>query len=393
MNESFSFARIPRIIFGAGKFDAIPKIVSDFGPTALLVTGARSYRYSGKWEKLLEVFKRNAVSYFHVCVEGEPSPGFVDKTVAQHRDKNVDVVLAWGGGSVVDAGKAISAMLLQDGSVLDYLEGVGTGVEHSGQKVPFIAVPTTSGTGSEATKNAVLSHVGPDGFKKSLRHDNFVPDVVVLDPELMLSCPPDITAACGMDAFTQLLESYVSAKASPLTDVLAFSGLEDVGRCLVPACTDRANDVGVRGGMAYAALMSGVTLANAGLGVVHGLASPIGGYFDIPHGVVCGTLIGAATAVTIGKLLETHDTEHPALRKYARVGALLCNTSGEDVAKTCASLIEKIDEWTETLKIPRLGEYEIGESDFGKIITGTGSKNNPIALDPDEIREVLRRRL
>jgi alcohol dehydrogenase class IV len=284
-------------------------------------------------------------------------------------------------------------MLPLGGSVLDYLEGVGTGAVHSGEKVPFVAIPTTSGTGSEATKNAVLSRIGPDGFKKSLRHDNFVPDVVVLDPQLMLSCPPNITAACGMDAFTQLLESYVSTNASPMTDTLAFSGLEGIGRCLVPACTDGANDVEVRGGMAYAALMSGITLANAGLGVVHGLASPMGGCFDIPHGVVCGTLIGAATSTTIAKLMEKYDEKHPALRKYARVGALLCGAEEGDVSKGCELLMGKIDEWTEMLGIPRLGAYGIQESDFDKIIAGTGSKNNPVMLEPDEIREILQDRL
>jgi alcohol dehydrogenase class IV len=383
---------MPRILFGAGTFDELQRLVRDFGTTVLLVTGSKSYRSSEKWERLLGALK-DSVSYFHVRVEGEPSPTLVDRVVEEFSDKNIDVVVAWGGGSVIDGGKAISAMLTQDGSVLDYLEGVGTGAVHSGEKVPFIAVPTTSGTGSEATKNAVLSQIGSDGFKKSLRHDNFVPDIVVLDPRLMLSCPPGVTAACGMDAFTQLLESYVATKASPLTDALALSGLECIARCLVPACTDGANDVDIRGGMAYAALMSGITLANAGLGVVHGLASPIGGYFDIPHGVVCGTLIGEATAATVEKLMQQHGPKHSALRKYARVGAILAGRDEDDVAKDCELLLRKVEEWTETLKIPRLGKYGIQEEDFEKIVAGTGNKNNPVPLEPEEIMEILKKRL
>jgi alcohol dehydrogenase class IV len=269
---------------------------------------------------------------------------------------------------------------------------VGT-AQHNGEKIPLIAVPTTSGTGSEATKNAVLSRTGDDGFKKSLRHDNFVPDVVVLDPKLTVSCPAHITAACGMDAFTQLLESYVSTDASPMTDALAFSGLEHVARFLVPASTDRAKDLDVRGGMAYAALMSGITLANAGLGVVHGVASPIGGFFNIPHGVVCGTLIGEATSATIRKLVQEHGSTHPALRKYSRVGVLLCGAAEEDTQRGCESLVSKVNEWTEILNIPRLGDYGVRESDLDRIIAGSGNKNNPVQLGPKEIREILRRRL
>ena len=193
-------------------------------------------------------------------------------------DRGIDVVLSTGGGSVIDAGKAVSAMLRVEGSVAEYLEDVGTR-KHPGTKVPFVAVPTTAGTGCEATRNAVLSRVGPDGFKKSLRHDNFLPDAAVVDPVLTLSCPPDITAACGLDALTQLLESFVSTKASVLTDVLALSGLEHIGNSLVPACTNSGQDIDMRANLSYAALMSGITLTSAGLGTVHGFASSIGGLF------------------------------------------------------------------------------------------------------------------
>lgn len=165
-------------------------------------------------------------------------------------------------------------------------------------------MPTTSGTGSEVTKNAVISEVGPQGYKKSLRHDNLVPDAVIVDGELLVSCPRDVTVACGMDAFTQLTEPYLSPDCSPVTQALAWSGLEAIKDSLLPACGAGANDVSVRENMAYASLLSGVALANDGLGIVHGLASPIGGYFPVPHGVVCATLMGAAARANLKALRE-----------------------------------------------------------------------------------------
>jgi len=393
MIQAFNFAKIPKILFGAGTFNEVPDILRQLGRTVLIVTGASSHKEGGRWEKLTSALEKASVRHFHFIVKGEPSPELVDGAVAEFKGDGIDAVLSWGGGSVVDAGKAISAMLPQDGSVFDYLEGVGTDKAHNGVKVPFIAVPTTSGTGSEATKNAVLSRIGPGGFKKSLRHDNLVPDIAVLDPELVLSCPPGVTAACGMDAFTQLLESYVSTGASPMTDALAFSGLERVKSGLVRVCADGAGDLGARQDMAYAALISGITLANAGLGLVHGLASPIGGAFEIPHGVVCGALMGLATEATIGKLKALHGPDHPALRKFSRVGAMLRGVEGADVPAGCEMLVETIREWTRTLKIPRLGEYGITESDLDGIVSGAGNKNNPVPLEPEEIRAVLQQSL
>jgi alcohol dehydrogenase len=241
----------------------------------------------------------------------------------------------------------------------------------------------------------VLSRVGPQGFKKSIRHDRFVPDVAVIDPELMLSCPPELSVACGMDAFTQLLESYVSTEASPFTDALACSGLSFLKDSLVPVCTTGPEDIEKRAAMAYASLMSGITLANAGLGVVHGLASPIGGLFSIPHGVVCGTLVGAEIRVNIEKLRGRDQENRPALKKYAAIGALLSGRPfrEEEIHSCCDLLIEKIDEWTETLAIPRLGQYGIRASDLDRIAQSAGNKNNPVALSEEEIRILLSMRL
>ena len=175
--------------------------------------------------------------------------------------------MAVGGGSSIDMGKAVSALLPHNNSILDHLEGVGRGIPHSGVKVPYIAIPTTSGTGGEVTKNAVISQVGPEGYKKSLRHDNLIPDAVIVDSTLLTSCPPQVTATCGLDALTQLLEPYLSPTASPLTDAIAFSGLQHIIPNLLPACGEGAGDVAVREAMAYGSLCSGIALANAGLGI------------------------------------------------------------------------------------------------------------------------------
>ena len=228
------------------------------------------------------------------------SPGLIDSVVRESSDKKYDLVVAIGGGSVIDAGKAISAMMYKTDSLTDFLEVVGH-KEHPGTKLPFIAVPTTSGTGSEATKNSVISEVGKEGFKRSLRHDNIVPDIALVDPELTLSCSPEITAASGMDCFTQLTEAYISDKSNQYTDALAIEGLRSVKASLVKSYID-GGDIEARTGMSFAALTSGICLANAGLGVVHGFASSVGGMYNIPHGLVCGTLMAVSNKINVREL-------------------------------------------------------------------------------------------
>ncbi|MFH1724397.1 MAG: iron-containing alcohol dehydrogenase [Elusimicrobiota bacterium] len=388
----FAFARTPKIVFGPGKLRELGQMAEGFGKTALILTGARSFTASGRWDALGEDFSRRGVAHYRVTVEGEPSPESVDAVVADFKGKDPDVVIGIGGGSVMDAGKAVAAMLRHEGPVVDYLEGVGTKTP-TGAKVPFIAVPTTCGTGSEATKNAVLSEVGTGGFKKSLRHDNFVPDVALIDPELALSCPRDVSAACGMDAFTQLLEPYVSTKSNPLTDAVALSGLDLLRDNLLPSCTTGADDVDVRAAMAYAGLMSGIALANAGLGIVHGLAAPLGGFFDIPHGVICGTLTGPAIEVNIAALKRQGNAGEPGLFKYATAGALLTGEDSSDRDGCLAALVAKAREWTRALKIPPLSDYGVKAADVNIIVAGAGNKNNPVALSADEIKALLMSRI
>lgn len=386
----FKLARTPEILFGAGRFRELPGLVRRYGKTALVVTGAASFASSGRRAALHGLLREGAIDFAEEAVAGEPTPELVDGVVARHRVPGPTVVLAIGGGSVIDAGKAVAAMLTVEDGVVNYLEGVGDR-EHPGSKVPFIAVPTTAGTGSEATKNAVLSRSGPAGFKKSLRHDNFVPDIALVDPELTAGTPPEISAACGMDAFTQLLESFVSTKATPPTDALAASGMAAMAPNMTAACLEDAAEA--RAALAYGALLSGITLANAGLGVVHGLAGAVGGLFPVPHGIACGTLLAEATARTIALLRASGPEGKPGLEKYAAAGRLFAGQGSADMASGCGLLVEKLFAWNEALAMPRLGKYGITEQDVPAIVAVADNKNNPAVFDAAGLAALLRSRL
>ena len=231
MVKPFQFARLPRILFREGILSELPDQVMVFGRKAVLVTGKSSFMGSSYAVRLLSDFADKGIGVQHVTIRGEPSPADIDSAVDSLKSEAIDLVVGIGGGSVLDAGKAVSAMMYKYESVKRFLEGVGD-MDHPGTRLPYIAIPTTSGTGSEATKNAVISETGKNGFKKSLRHDNFVPDLAMIDPELTFDCPPDITAASGMDCFTQLTEAYLSDKSVGFTDALAMEGLKAVKNSL-----------------------------------------------------------------------------------------------------------------------------------------------------------------
>ena len=354
-----------------------------------MVTGARSFRATSHWPVLLDDLRNRGAVVEMLSIAGEPSPHEVDEAVQTYRPFNINVVVAIGGGSVLDAAKAIAGLLPHGNSVMDYLEGVGRGLTYHGPSVPFIAVPTTAGTGSEATKNAVLSVHGAEGFKKSFRHDDLIASIAVIDPSLLKSCPPELIAANGMDAFTQLLESYVSSRANPFTDALALSGMRAVRDGLFSAWQggDDAEADRARACMAYGSLLSGITLAQVGLGSVHGLASPLGAYFPIAHGVVCGTLVATATQINIRALTE-RASDNPALEKYAQVAALL-----SEEAAPSKPLWEILQAWTDRLGIARLGAYGVRETDVGKIVAnarGGSMQTNPIVLTDEEIAGIVR---
>ncbi len=393
ITKPFRHLRMPQLIFGPDTLGSLHKhpLIRQ-AQVILLVTGSSSFCTTERYAKLKLSLSDRQRTIHEASVPGEPSPELIDSLCARFRDQYIGAVVAIGGGSALDTGKALSAMLPIQDSVTRYLEGVGTDI-HPGYKIPFIAVPTTSGTGSEASANAVISQVGPKGYKRSLRHENFVPDVALLDPTLTLTCSPEITAAAGLDALTQLMEGYVSTKATPLTDALALDGIRAIGESLIPACTTEGNNLGHRGNLAYGAYLSGVVLANAGLGLVHGFASPIGGLYGIPHGMVCGTLQGECLRVNIQLLKAAGPEGIEGLRRYAAISSVLTGSYPDDPIASCDKLLTLITDWIETLNIPRLGAFGIIESDLDAVVVHTDFKNNPVAVKPEQMMEILKNRL
>lgn len=391
----FSSPRLPRIEFGSGSFYSLPDIITDFGSSILIVTGAKSFCSTEKWQFLMRELNERGVIWEHCVVNNEPSPKLIDETVKAFADYSIELVVGIGGGSALDAAKAIAGLLKVQRSVMDYLEGVGPELNYEGPAVPFVAVPTTAGTGSEATKNAVLSLQGENGFKKSFRDDMLVAEYAIVDPDLLESCPPSVIAANGMDALTQLIESYVSVRSNVFSDALTISGLRAARDGLLPLFKQRGQSDEAREKMAYAALISGISLAQVGLGSVHGLASPLGAFFPIPHGVVCGTLVAAATEVNYKAMLD-READNVALDKYARVAEVLCEKRIRDKTQAREELLVLLKSWTEELQLPRLSHYGIEEKHLDMIVAnsrGSSMKTNPIVLTDDEIRSILLERL
>ncbi len=392
MNFSpFSIARLPRIEFGSGTLKKLPDIVAGYGKQLLIITGMRSFAESAAGAALFDALRQRGVTWEQVKVPGEPSPEFVDQTVAALRGTHFDAVAGIGGGSALDAAKAIAGLLQPGNSVMEHLEGVGPELPYRGPATPFIAVPTTAGTGSEATKNAVLS--SPKGFKKSFRDDQLVAEWAVVDPDLLATCPPALIAADGFDAFTQLLESFVSTRSNPLTDALARSGIMAARDAL--SSLYHAQSAEAREKMAYASLLSGICLAQTGLGSVHGLASPIGAFFPIPHGVVCGTLVASATEANIAAL-EAREPDSPALPKYAEIGRRFAMQKGLDGTEARRFLVDCLRRWEVELNLPRLSNYGISADDFPRIVAesrGSSMKTNPVVLTDAELTAILVQRL
>lgn len=391
MVKSFNFSSIPKICFGLGKINNLEKELAVFGKSILVISGTDYFDQLEKKYTIVEKLLNSGFRVYKYLIAGEPSPELIDDIVAEYKPENIDVVVGIGGGSAIDTGKAVSAMLLAEGSVKDYLEGVGT-LKHNGVKIPYIAIPTTSGTGSETTKNAVISEVGEKGFKKSLRHDNFVPNIAIVDPELTISCPKEVTAASGMDAFSQLLESFLSLNSSSFTEILSLDGLKAIKASLLSSCLENKKNIDAKVGMSYAAMVSGITLANAGLGTVHGFASSIGGYFNIPHGVVCGSLMAVTNKLTIQRLLGK-DKNNKALDKYLTVSKIFVDEKFDKSEKYLHKFIEKLEVYTDLLNIPKLGKFGVQTADIPKIVEATENKANPYQLTNEDLEIILNQRI
>ncbi|MGD0018582.1 MAG: iron-containing alcohol dehydrogenase [Candidatus Limnocylindrales bacterium] len=404
--DYFSTLRLPEIVSGPGTVAELPAAIRRFGRRALVVVRQPGFTRSEDWARIEASLSAAGVEFEVEGVAGEPSPALVDEIVARVRGRGqargpVEVVVGIGGGSVLDTAKAVAGLLIPGDSVMDHLEGIGPGLPYHGPAVPFVAVPTTAGTGSEATKNAVLSVRGAGGFKRSFRDEALIARVAILDPELLRSCPPELIAANGMDALTQLLESYLSTRANPVSDALALRGLAAARDGLlawhemaVAGLGEAAASDGARAAMASAALCSGICLAQTGLGAVHGVASPLGALFPIPHGVACGATLAAATRVNVAAL-EQREPGNVALVRYAELGRLLTGSDAvalPDERTARAALVNLLEDWRACLAVPRLSAFGIAAADIPAIVAdsrGSSMKTNPIVLTDDEIGAIL----
>lgn len=394
----FVFNSNKKIIFRPASISSLADEAGYYGKNIALITGGSSLKKSGKLEEITTDLKKHGFEVHNFSIDSEPSPENVDEIVKKLRDRGIKVVASVGGGSVIDTGKAVSAMLASDGSVCDYLEGIGNR-KPTGVKLPFIAVPTTAGTGSEATNNAVLSRVGPGGFKKSLRHTNYIPDTAIIDPELYMSCPPKVAASSGMDALSQLVEAYVSTKSHFYSDLRVIGAIEALLEALPIVAADKSDDdycdsvcADAWAKMAYASFISGTAIANCGLSIIHGIAGPVGGFFESPHGAVCGTLLAEGMKQTVLKL-ENEDPDSPALLKFAKLGHIAARSEDLLPREARVRFIQTLESLTETLDIPRLSAYGITENDLSKIADKSSYRNNPVPLTNEEIISILRERL
>jgi alcohol dehydrogenase class IV len=387
----FDFGTAGRILFGEGTVAELPGIAKGFGDRVMLVTGARPERYDAVVSSLRETGLH--VSTF--SVPGEPTTQVIEVGVDVVRSTRSEVVVALGGGSVLDAAKAIAIMAAHERPLLDFLEVIGGGATLTRPGLPCITVPTTSGTGAEVTRNAVLQSV-EHRVKVSLRSSLMMPRVALVDPELTHSAPPNLTAATGMDALTQLIEAYVSARANPFTDALCVEGIRRAARSLARAYRD-GSDRAARADMAVASLFSGIALANAGLGAVHGIAGPMGGRSGIPHGTICAMLLPRVMKVNLRALRE-RDPKNPAIERYRHIAEIVLGVEA-DREGACASRpsaeegIEWVHALQRTLAIPELRSFNISKEDLDLILEGaqraSSMKANPIVLEEKELTEIV----
>jgi len=379
----FEFATAARIVFGRGSLRELGAIAAGFGTRAIVVAGGPAALAAGAVELLAA---QGVAGTVHVA-RGEPTLDGVRAGVAAARAVGADLVVAIGGGSVIDCGKAIAALVANGGDPLDYLEVVGQGRPIALPSLACIAVPTTAGTGSEVTRNAVIASPA-HRVKASLRSPHLLPRVALVDPELTVGVPPAVTAATGMDALTQLIEPLVSARANPLTDALCREALRRGAGALERACRD-GSDVAAREALSFAALCGGLALANSGLGAVHGFAAPIGGMFEAPHGAVCARLLGPVIDANL-RALRQRDPDNPARQRYDEVARIVTGRAdavGDDAAQWARSIARE-------LGIPPLSAYGLGEGAVMDVVAAaqkaSSMQANPVRLTADELGAVLR---
>lgn len=383
---NFEFATAGRILFGPGTLQEVAPLAGQWGDRALVTVG----RSLGRAGPLLDRLKPKGISAFPFHVTGEPTIERVQSGLRTARENGCDMVIGLGGGSVIDTGKAIAALLANEGDLQDYLEVIGKGLPLSRPSVPFIAIPTTAGSGAEATRNAVLASA-EHRVKVSLRSPHMLPRLAVIDPELTRSLPPSLTAATGLDALTQLIEPYVCNGPNPLTDALCREGIRRVSASLRRACRS-GDDLEARTDMSLAALLGGIALANAKLGAVHGFAGPLGGMLQAPHGAICAKLLPLVMEANL-RALEERSPGSPVPARYSEVARLL---TGRDTA-SAAEGVSWLKILCEELGIPALSRYGLDPQMVPAVVAqarkASSMKGNPVPLNDAELSNILDRAL
>lgn len=379
---NFEFATATQIIFGPGTLKQVGPLTAKLGRRALVVTG----RDTERAKSLLELLAQQGVAPDIFAVPGEPTIELVQNGVQQAKTAQCEVVIGFGGGSAVDAGKAIAALLTNPDDPLEYLEVIGRGQPLKQAPLPYIAVPTTAGTGSEVTRNAVLGSPS-HRVKVSLRNALMLPRLAVIDPELTYGLPPSVTASTGLDALTQVLEPYVSNKANPLTDAVCQEGLYRAARSLRRAY-EHGNDTAAREDMAVTSLFGGLALANAKLGAVHGFAAVLGGMFPAPHGAVCAVLLPHVMSANVQALRE-RQPDSESLHRYDRIAQILTGSSNA-LALDGVAWVKAL---CQDLCVPGLATYGLTLADFATVIekaaVSSSMQGNPIKLTTEELHEIL----
>lgn len=382
MIPPFEFATAHQIIFGTGVSIRLVELTRSLGRRAFVVLGSRHPTMTDLANELDKVGLLAAQS----AVASEPTVPLILELTGQAKQAGADVIVAIGGGSALDAGKAVAAFLTNQGDPLDYLEVVGKGLPLARPAAPIIALPTTAGTGAEVTRNAVLA-VPARQVKVSLRHASLLPRIALVDPLLTHSLPPAVTASTGLDALTQCIEPFVSNMASPLTDAVAREGMRRAATALRRAVAD-GNDAAARADMALASLCGGLALANAKLGAVHGFAGVLGGIAPIPHGVVCARLLPVVFAANVQVLQDNHDPDG-YLPRFDEVARILTG----NLRAVAADGVEWISALCTDLHIPGLRTFGIHPDQFDAIIaksqTSSSMKGNPVRLSNDQLAAIL----
>ena len=380
----FEFATANRIIFGNGTIKQVGAISKAIGHRAMVVCGKSIHRADPLFEQLTYA----GIKFITWQIKDEPIISCVLEGVQLARKEKCDLVIGFGGGSALDAGKVIAAMISNDGDLMDYLEVIGNGKKISNKPAPYIAIPTTSGTGAEVTRNAVLKSTEHQ-VKVSMRSPLMLPDLAVVDPELTHTMPPAVTASTGLDAFTQLMEAFVSNKANPLTDSLCREGMHRAARSLQRAY-ENGSDKSAREDMSLASLFGGLALANAKLGAVHGFAGPIGGMFPAPHGVVCARLLPYVMEANI-RALKSRNLGSPILSRFDEIGKILAG----NISASTEDGLEFVHSLCDVLNVPHLSEFGLTEADFpaivGKSQKASSMKGNPVELTDEELVGILER--